>query len=128
MTIDETSLKIKKQIMLPIADIKKPRGLDYDFDEKFVYYSDSRRHLIERQNFEGTIREKVIDIRIRNCYGLAIDWIGKNLYWSDESLAQISVAKLSNTTQRKILVQRSSFYPKAIVLNPRKGDCICSKY
>lgn len=109
------------QIGVVINDLKRPSTLDYDVKTQFIYYSDVQRYVIEREKFDGSIRETVLDTRINNCEGLAIDWMARNIYWTDEGLSQINVAKLSNVTQRKLLVHGDMFHPRAIALDPKRG-------
>ena len=54
-----------------------------------------------------------------NCEGLAIDWLGNNIYWTDESKKTVSVASLRNTSLRHVLIDTNLTHPRAIVLNPR---------
>lgn len=64
-----------------------------------------------------------------NVEGLAVDWLANNLYWTDENLASISVARIGGTASpnyRRTLFSRVSgqvsFHnPRAIALAPRKG-------
>lgn len=52
--------------------------------------------------------------------GLAVDWIGKNLYWVESNLDQIEVAKL-NGSFRRTLVAGDMESPRAISVDPRYG-------
>lgn len=52
--------------------------------------------------------------------GLAVDWIGENLYWVESNLDQIEVAKL-NGNYRRTLVAGDMDSPRAIALDPRVG-------
>lgn len=47
--------------------------------------------------------------------------MGNNIYWTDEGLKTISVARLDNTTIRRTLVNSNSSHMRAIVLDPRQG-------
>ena len=51
--------------------------------------------------------------------GLAVDWVGGNLYWSDNILNTIEVSRL-NGTHRKVLL-RGVKEPRALQLYPAKG-------
>lgn len=51
--------------------------------------------------------------------GLAIDWIGRNVYWSDNLLNMIEVSRL-NGRNRKVL-KRGVSEPRALQLYPGKG-------
>lgn len=116
------SLTSKKaqDVIIPVTNVL-PGALDYDVQTQFIYYSDLIRYVIERQSLNGTVRELVIDSDVSNCEGLAIDWMSRNIYWTDEGLSRIYVARLSNTTQRKILIHDIMFHPRSIVLDPKKG-------
>ena len=57
---------------------------------------------------------------LRTPDGLAIDWLGDNLYWTDTGLDRIEVSRLDGT-HRKILISDGLEEPRAIVLHPVKG-------
>lgn len=42
------------------------------------------RFVIERRNLNGTVREPVVTSAVFNIEGLAVDWMGRNIYWTDE--------------------------------------------
>lgn len=60
---------------------------------------------------------------VDNVEGIAVDWIGNNLYWTDDSYKKsISVARLEKASQtRKTLVEGQMSHPRAIVLDPLHG-------
>ncbi len=57
---------------------------------------------------------------VLNPDGLAVDWIGRNLYWCDKGLDVIEVSKL-NGSYRKQLITKDLDEPRAIVVEPRAG-------
>jgi len=52
--------------------------------------------------------------------GLAVDWIGRNLYWTDSVLNVIEVAGL-NGSNRRILISNGLDNPRAILVDPPSG-------
>lgn len=42
------------------------------------------RFVIERQSLDGTKKESVVTSALLNVEGLAVDWMGRNIYWTDE--------------------------------------------
>jgi len=60
--------------------------------------------------------------RLENPDGLAVDWIGKNLYWCDKGLDTIEVSTL-NGSYKKVLIDDKELLqePRAIVLDPSSG-------
>lgn len=49
--------------------------------------------------------------------GLACDWLGKKLYWTDSDTNRIEVANLDGTS-RKVLFWMDLDQPRALALNP----------
>lgn len=52
--------------------------------------------------------------------GLAVDWVAKNLYWTDNGRNVIEVSRVDGTS-RRILADLDLDEPRAIVVFPRKG-------
>lgn len=52
--------------------------------------------------------------------GLALDWVAKNLYWTDTGRNVIEVSRADGSC-RRILVDLDLDEPRAIVVFPRKG-------
>lgn len=49
---------------------------------------------------------------------LAVDWVGRNLYWTDYILETVEVSKLDGT-HRTVLVSENVTNPRGLVLDPR---------
>lgn len=60
---------------------------------------------------------------IHTVEGIAVDWMGQNLYWTDDGPKKtISVAKLEKASQtRKTLIEGKMTHPRAIVVDPSHG-------
>ena len=52
--------------------------------------------------------------------GIAVDWIGRNIYWLDMRADKIEVAKLDGT-HRSVLINTEIDSPRALQLDPRVG-------
>ncbi|XP_054274081.1 low-density lipoprotein receptor-related protein 1-like [Macrosteles quadrilineatus] len=107
--------------MIPITDLTRPTALDYDVKTQFIYYSDGQKFVIDRQKMDGSKRETVVERGVSNCEGLAVDWMGRNLYWTDEGLSTISVCRMDQPNYRRTLIHDHKFHPRAIALDPKKG-------
>lgn len=62
----------------------------------------------------------VVKTGLATAEGLAVDWIGENLYWVESNLDQIEVARL-NGNFRRTLIAGEMESPRAIALDPRFG-------
>lgn len=62
-------------------------------------------------------------VGIHNVEGIAVDWMGNNLYWTDDGPKKtISVARLEKAAQtRKTLIEGKMTHPRAIVVDPLNG-------
>ena len=52
--------------------------------------------------------------------GIAVEWMGRNLYWCDKTTDTIEVSKI-NGYYRKILVTQGLQEPRALVVHPARG-------
>lgn len=80
------------------------------------------RLTIERQRIDGSGRAVLLEHGLDSCQGLAVDWMGRNIYWTDEGLGAISVARLSDgdsLNKRRLLI--SVPHPRSIVVDPKRG-------
>ena len=57
---------------------------------------------------------------MRNPDGIAVDWMGRNLYWCDKTTDTIEVSKLDGR-YRKVLIRQGLQEPRAIAVFPDKG-------
>lgn len=64
--------------------------------------------------------ETVISQGLKTTDGLAVDWVARNMYWTDTGRNTIEVARLDGTS-RKVLVNNSLDEPRAIAVFPSKG-------
>lgn len=64
--------------------------------------------------------DAVVESGLSTAEGLAVDWIGLNVYWVDSNLDQIEVARV-NGSFRRTLVAGDMSSPRAIALDPREG-------
>lgn len=62
---------------------------------------------------------KVID-NVQMPVGIAVDWIYKNIYWSDLGSKSIAVANF-NGTKRKVLFNSGLKEPASIAVDPLSG-------
>lgn len=76
--------------------------------------------VLRRANLDGTGMETVISQGLKTTDGLAVDWVARNMYWTDTGRNTIEVARLDGTS-RKVLVNNSLDEPRAIAVFPSKG-------
>lgn len=71
--------------------------------------------------------EVVIRTGVYHPDGIAVDWIARNLYWTDTGTDRIEVARL-NGTSRRVLISDDLDEPRAIALDPAAGCVLSAEY
>ncbi|GFX35954.1 low-density lipoprotein receptor-related protein 4 [Trichonephila clavipes] len=70
--------------------------------------------------WNGSDPRTIISTDLVTADGLAVDWVAKNLYWTDSGRKIIEVSRVDGSS-RKVLVDLDLDEPRAIVVFPRKG-------
>ncbi|XP_023209817.1 prolow-density lipoprotein receptor-related protein 1-like [Centruroides sculpturatus] len=97
-------------------------ALDYDWEEKCLYWSDvtALGSSLTRMCLNKSNHEILHASTVQSPDGLAVDWVGRNLYWCDKGKDTIEVSKL-NGRFRKVLIREGLQEPRAIALDPYQG-------
>ncbi|XP_063064253.1 low-density lipoprotein receptor-related protein 1 isoform X3 [Engraulis encrasicolus] len=119
----DLNAKVPDEYMIPIENLMNPRALDFHAETEFIYFADATNYMIGRQKIDGTDRDTIIKQGIHTVEGIAVDWMGKNLYWTDDGPKKtINVARLEKASQtRKTLIEGGMTHPRAIVVDPLNG-------
>ena len=108
-----------------ISSLKNTIALDFFHtpEADIIFWTDVVDDKIYRGTLVGgslTNIEVVVQTGLATAEGLAVDWVGENLYWVESNLDQIEVAKL-NGSFRRTLIAGNMESPRAIALDPRYG-------
>ncbi|KFD53736.1 hypothetical protein M513_05441 [Trichuris suis] len=106
-----------------LANVSNPVALDYDPVEDRVYWSDTGAGVARlcRVFLNGTDWQVLHSHDMRNPDGLAVDWVGRNLYWCDKGTDTIEVSKLDGRFRKVLMRSGALKEPRAIVLDPFVG-------
>ncbi|XP_055683188.1 low-density lipoprotein receptor-related protein 2 [Lutzomyia longipalpis] len=106
-------------------DLMNVVALDFDSRDQYMYFCDVtaktiyRSHYGDDEMYEKVEKEPVIRHDSHGLEGLAIDWVGRKLYWLDRHSKNLDVSEMDGT-KRKTL--RSGVVdPRAIVVHPGIG-------
>ncbi|RUS89222.1 hypothetical protein EGW08_003032, partial [Elysia chlorotica] len=106
---------------LPIPGLHNVIALDFDYRDNMVYYTDVDLDVVRRAYLNGSVwTEDIILKELATTDGLAVDWIARNLYWTDAGRDVIEVSRLDGSCRKKIIEKHLS-EPRAIALYPKKG-------
>uniref|UniRef100_A0A3P9KCX4 EGF-like domain-containing protein n=1 Tax=Oryzias latipes TaxID=8090 RepID=A0A3P9KCX4_ORYLA len=97
-------------------------ALDFHYAEQMIYWTDvtTQGSMIRRMHMNGSNMEVLHRTSLSNPDGLAVDWVGGNLYWCDKGRDTIEVSKL-NGAFRTVLVNSGLKEPRAVAVDVRYG-------
>nr|XP_026694188.1 low-density lipoprotein receptor-related protein 6 isoform X2 [Ciona intestinalis] len=101
--------------------------LDFSVDDSMVYWTNTRDMTISRAFMNGSNVERFIDIGIEILQGVAVDWIGRNVFWADAQANRIEVARMDGTSRRPIIWQGLDS-PACIAMDPANGYIYWSEW
>ncbi|XP_075049415.1 nidogen-2 [Mixophyes fleayi] len=97
-------------------------GIDYDCQEKKVYWTDVAGRTISRAGLEpGAEPEVIISTDLMSPEGLAIDYLRRTMYWTDSGTDKIESARLDGS-DRKTLFDTNLVNPRAIAIDSVRGN------
>ncbi|KAG5877087.1 hypothetical protein JTB14_015462 [Gonioctena quinquepunctata] len=82
------------EVTIPITGIKQASSIDFDTNTMRIYWSDSKLRTIMRAFINGSDVQKVIDSGLAAPEGIAVDWLGLNIFWTDPVSHRIEVSRL----------------------------------
>uniref|UniRef100_H2Z579 EGF-like domain-containing protein n=1 Tax=Ciona savignyi TaxID=51511 RepID=H2Z579_CIOSA len=102
---------------LPFSRPVEAYLLDFFVEDNMVYWTNARDMSISRAYLNGSKVERFIDIGIELLQGVAVDWIGRNVFWADAQANRIEVARMDGTSRRPIIWQDLDS-PACIAMDP----------
>ncbi|XP_072046930.1 low-density lipoprotein receptor-related protein 6-like [Amphiura filiformis] len=111
------------QTQVIIDNLEDAAAVDFLHSRCFIFWTDVSNEMIKYTYCNGT--QKAIDIVTTGLIadGLACDWIGMKLYWTDSETNRVEVSELDGGS-RKVLFWQDLDQPRAIALDPENGYTI----
>ncbi|XP_076116037.1 low-density lipoprotein receptor-related protein 6-like isoform X1 [Mytilus galloprovincialis] len=103
------------------GNLEDAAAVDFLYEDRSVFFTDVSQEMIKRTWFNGSeITVNVITTGLISPDGLAVDWLGRKIYWTDSETKRIEVANLDGS-YRKVLYWNDLDQPRAIALDPLNG-------
>lgn len=103
-----------------VSNLKRAVALEVHVRERTFYWSDINLHVIKRMNMSSGIVEDIVTGDLGSVEGLAVEWEGNVIYWTDYTYSRIEVASVDGSN-RKLLFKEEIGNPRGIALYPKKG-------
>ena len=75
----------------PFSGLEYIQAIDYDFQTGYIYVSENKHKTIHRVSQDGREFEPIVTKTLGKTQGIAVDWMSKNLYWTDAGTHLIEV-------------------------------------
>ncbi|XP_029697135.1 low-density lipoprotein receptor-related protein 5 isoform X2 [Takifugu rubripes] len=113
-------------VAIPLTGVKEVSALDFDVSERRIYWTDIQAKTITRAYMNGSSVEHVIEYGLDYPEGMAVDWMGRNIYWADTGTNRIEVARLDGRYRQVLVCKdldnlRSLDNPRSLALDPASG-------
>lgn len=118
--VDAGGGKLESSVV--VSGLEDAAAVDFQFSQGAVYWTDVSEEAIKQTflNRSGAALQTVVVSGLVSPDGLACDWVGKKLYWTDSETNRIEVANLDGSS-RKVLFWQDLDQPRAIALDPAHG-------
>lgn len=105
-----------------VSGLEDAAAVDFVFAQSFLYWSDVSEEAIKRAafNWSGSSQQSTVLSGLQSPDGLACDWLGSKLYWTDSEANRIEVANLDGSL-RKVLFWQELDQPRAVAVDPARG-------
>lgn len=107
-------------MVLPLPPISNAVTLDVDTDTGDVYWADTVEDVIMRSSQNGMHIKQVLSESMDSVDSLAIDSIGRKIYWADATRCSIEVSELDGSI-RTVLVWHDLIHPRGIAMDYDSG-------
>ncbi|XP_070804167.1 low-density lipoprotein receptor-related protein 6 isoform X3 [Pituophis catenifer annectens] len=115
---------VTENATIVVGGLEDAAALDFVFIHGLIYWSDVSEEAIKCTKFNqsGSVQNIVIS-GLLSPDGLACDWLGEKLYWTDSETNRIEVSNLDGSL-RKVLFWQELDQPRAIALDPVRGQAV----
>ncbi|XP_041476939.1 low-density lipoprotein receptor-related protein 2-like isoform X2 [Lytechinus variegatus] len=104
-----------------LANFEFAVALDYDMVENQVFVSDVISNHIIRMDMNGENKVDIIDDDADSIEGLAVDWVGRKLYFSDRPRKVLEVCEMDGSN-RRVLKRNNLSQVRGVAVDPKHGN------
>ena len=122
--IERSFLDGSSRVVLHSERLYWPAGLTLDLENKLMYWSDNKLHVVERSRLDGSQRSLVYAVDLQHPFAMSV--FEGNLYWADWHSRSIQVnSQWSSLQPARTIVSGELFPPRDVkVVHPlRQAQC-----
>lgn len=104
-----------------VDDVRSVNSVAVDAKEEMLYWADQVNKSISRAPINSPKDVRIISTNVKKPEALAIDWIGRKIYWTDLTHNHISVSNLDGSLQLVIVRGKEGEQIRYVTVYPEKG-------
>lgn len=121
LELDASGRRANGSSQLLVEGLEDAAALDFFYEGRLLFWTDVGLEVIRRRSLGAGGEElTVASMGVVSPDGLACDWVGRKLYWTDSETNRLEVAELDGA-HRKVLLWRDLDQPRAVALVPTDG-------
>ena len=118
-SIKAIGLNNKKSYPIVTSGVKS-YSLDVLTKDKCLFWGDVAKNAIRKVNLTNGHIQDIITRDLGVVDGLAVEWVGEYIYWTDYQYQRIEMARF-NGSYRRVLFAEEIDHPRGIALDPAEG-------
>ncbi|XP_025837382.1 low-density lipoprotein receptor-related protein 6 [Agrilus planipennis] len=109
------------EAFIPVQGLKGVKAIDFDPVNHYLYWIEGKTHSIRRALDSGLHMSVVVPgSQNQHPFDIAIDAIGRLLFWSCAAQEAINVTRLDNNSAVGVVVQKEGEKPRLLAIHPTK--------
>ncbi|NXU52138.1 VLDLR protein, partial [Turnix velox] len=113
----------REEVLLAADKDRVVFSLDYDLVDRKVFWMDLATETIRWQGIDSSKKGTLVKGVRSDC--IAVDWVGRNLYWTDGTAGQVLATRLGSawrgTPEYTVVLDGDLDQPHSLVLHPLAG-------
>lgn len=112
-------ISLDGKTMSTVVETNSSSALDFLFEKEEIFWSDTKDNKIYKAPINAGHLKTIVH-NVSACEGIAVDWIYKNIYWTNTGSKTIEMSNYEGNI-KKTLIKENLGDPRAIVVNPLDG-------
>ena len=102
-----------------VSELINVVAVDFDYKEQLIFWSTNSPKGIKSANLDGTNVKSIIKLSQSSADGIAVDWVGRNLYFCEAHEGAIYVSRLNGFHLKQIVTGLKE--PRGMAVYPQEG-------
>lgn len=103
-------------------------GIGVDCEVGRIFWGDVVSLAIKTSRYDGSDSSIFLADDVKSPEGIAIDWVSRNIFWTDSKKLTIEVANLDTKARKVLFAHNGISNPRGIAVHPQRGKIFWSDW